>query len=54
MLRALADEGLPGHGLRGMIAHHVIFHWNRGGLLAPAQASLALATQKVVFATRLP
>ncbi|WP_433259802.1 thiopeptide-type bacteriocin biosynthesis protein (plasmid) [Streptosporangium sp. CA-135522] len=48
-LRALAEEGLLARGLRAVIAHHVIFHWNRVGLPALVQANLALAAQKVVF-----
>jgi thiopeptide-type bacteriocin biosynthesis protein len=48
-LRALAEEGLLARGLRAVLAHHVIFHWNRVGLPALVQANLALAAQKVVF-----
>lgn len=52
-LRGLADEGLlggEGRGIRAVLAHHVIFHWNRIGLPAHTQAHLASAAQDVVFA----
>ncbi|MGP3959738.1 thiopeptide-type bacteriocin biosynthesis protein [Nonomuraea sp. 3N208] len=48
-LRALADEGLLTRGLRAVIAHHVIFHWNRIGLPATAQVNIALAAKEAVF-----
>jgi thiopeptide-type bacteriocin biosynthesis protein len=44
--RRLADAsscGTLSRGLRAILAHHVIFHWNRLGLPAAAQAILARA-----------
>ncbi|HEY7202382.1 MAG TPA: thiopeptide-type bacteriocin biosynthesis protein [Candidatus Dormibacteraeota bacterium] len=40
-LAAAARRGDLGRGLRAILATHVIFHWNRAGLSAAAQASLA-------------
>jgi thiopeptide-type bacteriocin biosynthesis protein len=42
-LNALATQGLLTRGIRAVIAHHVIFHWNRLGLPARTQANLATA-----------
>jgi thiopeptide-type bacteriocin biosynthesis protein len=42
-LRALGEDGLLTRGIRGVLAHHVIFHWNRLGLPAQTQANLARA-----------
>ncbi|RSM52345.1 hypothetical protein DMB66_40305 [Actinoplanes sp. ATCC 53533] len=44
-LRALADTGQLGRGLRNIIAHIVIFHWNRIGLPADVQGVLAHAAR---------
>jgi thiopeptide-type bacteriocin biosynthesis protein len=38
-----ASSGALNRGLRAILAHAVIFHWNRLGLPAAAQASLARA-----------
>ncbi|MFE0156842.1 thiopeptide-type bacteriocin biosynthesis protein [Nonomuraea sp. NPDC059007] len=48
-LRILADNGLLKRGLRAVIAHHTIFHWNRMGLPYDVQANLAQAARCVVF-----
>jgi thiopeptide-type bacteriocin biosynthesis protein len=42
-LKALAGQGLLTRGIRAVLAHHVIFHWNRLGLPARTQANLATA-----------
>lgn len=42
-LKALAVQGLLTRGIRAVLAHHVIFHWNRLGLPARTQANLATA-----------
>ncbi|MFF3855738.1 thiopeptide-type bacteriocin biosynthesis protein [Micromonospora sp. NPDC002575] len=43
-LRSLAHTGVLSRGLRDVLAHHVIFHWNRVGLTTMVQAVLAHAT----------
>lgn len=48
-LRKLADQGELTRGLRAVIAHHVIFHWNRIGLPARTQANLASAASEAIF-----
>jgi thiopeptide-type bacteriocin biosynthesis protein len=48
-LAGLADDGLLHRGLRDILAHHVIFAWNRLGLPYATQAALAAAAQTVVF-----
>lgn len=45
----LAAGGLLHRGLRAILAHHVIFVWNRHGLPAAAQSVLAHTAQQVVF-----
>lgn len=50
--RTLADLNTHGRlerGLRGVVAHHLIFHWNRLGIPAPAQAVLSHAAARAVF-----
>lgn len=50
--RELADLNASGHlrrGLRDVLAHHVIFAWNRFGLPYATQAVLAAAAKTVVF-----
>ncbi len=42
-LAAMAADGTLQRGLRAVLAHHVIFHWNRLGLSAGAQSILARA-----------
>lgn len=49
-LRALADQGRLERGLRAVIAHHVVFHWNRLGLAFTEQQRLARAARDAVFA----
>jgi thiopeptide-type bacteriocin biosynthesis protein len=52
--RALADlarDGRLTRGLRAIVAHHILFHWNRLGITAASQATLALAAQEVVLDT---
>jgi thiopeptide-type bacteriocin biosynthesis protein len=51
---ALADAARDGtltRGLRAVLAHHVIFHWNRIGLPSRTQAILAAAATQTVFGT---
>jgi thiopeptide-type bacteriocin biosynthesis protein len=50
--RELADLNANGHlhrGLRDVLAHHVIFAWNRLGLPSATQAVLAAAAKTAVF-----
>jgi thiopeptide-type bacteriocin biosynthesis protein len=48
-LRTLTDDGRIQRGLRAVLAHHVIFHWNRIGIPGPAQANLARAATQAAF-----
>ncbi|KLL10587.1 thiopeptide-type bacteriocin biosynthesis protein [Protofrankia coriariae] len=48
-LRSLRENGNLTRGIRAVIALHVIFHWNRIGLAATTQATLARAAQEAVF-----
>ncbi|MFE4665424.1 thiopeptide-type bacteriocin biosynthesis protein [Streptomyces sp. NPDC056716] len=48
-LADLADTGRLHRGLRDVLAHHVLFAWNRIGLPYDAQAALAAAAKAVVF-----
>lgn len=48
-LAELATAGALHRGLRDILAHHVIFAWNRIGLPYPAQAVLAATGKTVVF-----
>ncbi|MGH3803305.1 MAG: thiopeptide-type bacteriocin biosynthesis protein [Pseudonocardiaceae bacterium] len=48
-LRILREDGKLTRGLRAVTALHVIFHWNRLGLPATAQATLARAAKEAVF-----
>jgi thiopeptide-type bacteriocin biosynthesis protein len=48
-LRTLRDHGNLTRGIRAIIALHVIFHWNRIGLRATTQATLANAAKDAVF-----
>ncbi|MFD6874403.1 MULTISPECIES: thiopeptide-type bacteriocin biosynthesis protein [unclassified Streptomyces] len=45
----IAQDGALQRGTRDVLAHHVIFHWNRLGLAARAQAVLAHAAANVVM-----
>lgn len=48
-LRTLRESGDLTRGIRTIIALHVIFHWNRLGLPAATQATLAQAAKEAVF-----
>lgn len=48
-LSELASNGALHRGLRDVLAHHIIFAWNRFGLSATAQAMIATAAKTVVF-----
>jgi hypothetical protein len=47
------ETGQLTRGLRTVIALHVIFHWNRIGLPASAQATLAQAATEASFGEAL-
>lgn len=49
-LKALRESGCLTRGIRGVIALHVIFHWNRVGITGPTQAVLAQAAKEAIFA----
>jgi thiopeptide-type bacteriocin biosynthesis protein len=57
-LGELARNGSLRRGLRDVLAHHVIFHWNRLGLSATSQAALAhsavTATLNIPSGNRVP
>ncbi|MEV4105564.1 thiopeptide-type bacteriocin biosynthesis protein [Nonomuraea sp. NPDC049649] len=48
-LAGLAADGRLHRGLRAVLAHHVVFAWNRLGLPYTTQAVLAHTAKKVVF-----
>lgn len=48
-LAVLATDGRLRRGLRAVLAHHIIFTWNRHGLPHAAQAVLAHTAKTVVF-----
>ncbi len=48
-LRTLRENGTLTRGIRAVIALHVIFHWNRLGLTATTQATLARAAKEALF-----
>jgi thiopeptide-type bacteriocin biosynthesis protein len=48
-LRTLRETGHLTRGLREVTALHVIFHWNRIGLPATTQATLAHAAKEAIF-----
>lgn len=48
-IRRLREGGQLTRGLRAMLAEHVIFHWNRIGIAATAQAALANAAKEAIF-----
>ncbi len=50
-LGAAARDGELQRGLRDILAHMIIFHWNRLGLSVTAQAILARAAQDVIMNT---
>jgi thiopeptide-type bacteriocin biosynthesis protein len=45
----LARSGALTRGLRAVLAHHVIFHWNRVGLHSGVQGRLAATARDLVF-----
>jgi len=45
----LARDGTLRRGVRAVLAHHVIFHWNRIGLPYTTQSILANAAKAVVL-----
>ncbi|WP_320780211.1 methyltransferase, FxLD system [Streptomyces sp. CRN 30] len=51
MLADLATRGALTRGLRAVIAHHVIFHANRAGLLRDDQSALSHFAREVVMGT---
>ncbi|MFI5758033.1 methyltransferase, FxLD system [Streptomyces sp. NPDC051569] len=50
-LADLAHRGALTRGLRAVLAHHVIFHANRAGLLLDDQSALSTIARKVVMET---
>lgn len=48
-LAHLAATGELCRGIRAVLAHHIVFTWNRHGLRYPDQALLAQTAQRVVF-----
>ncbi|MGH3431095.1 MAG: thiopeptide-type bacteriocin biosynthesis protein, partial [Mycobacteriales bacterium] len=44
-----ARNGALARGLRDVLAHHVIFHWNRIGLADRTQAILARAARQAIL-----
>ncbi|MCD0446278.1 thiopeptide-type bacteriocin biosynthesis protein [Glycomyces sp. A-F 0318] len=48
-LRQLTDDGRLERGLRDVLAHHVLFCWNRFGLRVTSQRDLARAARDAVF-----
>lgn len=51
-LADLARRGTLERGLRAVLTHQVIFHWNRLGLSAAEQGTLAALAKEVVMAER--
>lgn len=49
-LRCLAEAGDLTRGIRAVLTHHIIFHWNRLGLPAATQALLARVATETAFA----
>ncbi|MEV7964721.1 methyltransferase, FxLD system [Sphaerisporangium sp. NPDC088356] len=49
-LAALARRGTLERGLRAVLTHHMIFHWNRLGLSYAEQSTLATLAKEVVMA----
>ncbi len=48
-LASLADQGRLTRGIRAVLAHHVLFAWNRLGIPASHQAQLAHTAAHIVF-----
>ncbi|MFJ2111644.1 methyltransferase, FxLD system [Streptomyces sp. NPDC087850] len=51
-LAELNRRGVLERGLRAVIAHHVIFHWNRLGLSASDQRTLSTLAKHIVMGSR--
>ncbi|MEV4251702.1 thiopeptide-type bacteriocin biosynthesis protein [Spirillospora sp. NPDC049652] len=51
-LRHLREQGRLTRGIRAVTAEHVIFHWNRIGIMGTTQALLARAATDAVFGER--
>jgi protein-L-isoaspartate(D-aspartate) O-methyltransferase len=49
-LAELTRRGTLTRGVRAVLTHHVIFHWNRLGLSYPEQSTLAALAKEVVMA----
>jgi thiopeptide-type bacteriocin biosynthesis protein len=48
-LRRLSDDTSLARGLRAVLAHHILFHWNRMGLPSDVQGTLAAHVRDVVM-----
>lgn len=48
-LASLASTGRLHRGLRAVLAHHILFHWNRLGITPASQATLARAARAVTM-----
>jgi protein-L-isoaspartate(D-aspartate) O-methyltransferase len=48
-LRRLSDDGTLDRGLRAVLAHHILFHWNRVGLPSDTQGALAALAHDLVM-----
>jgi hypothetical protein len=48
-MKHLAESGQLHRGLRNVLAHHVLFAWNRIGLSYPTQAALAATAKDIIF-----
>jgi thiopeptide-type bacteriocin biosynthesis protein len=48
-LQTLSQQGILRRGLRDILAHQVIFHWNRIGLPAEAQSILATCARNAIL-----
>ncbi|QEU97494.1 methyltransferase [Streptomyces kanamyceticus] len=50
-LKEGVDDGSLDRGIRRVLAHHIIVHWNRVGLSHGAQSALALAARAAILET---
>ena len=48
-LRRLSDDASLDRGLRAVLTHHILFHWNRMGLPSDVQATLAAHVRDVIM-----
>jgi thiopeptide-type bacteriocin biosynthesis protein len=48
-LADLAERGILSRGLRAVLAHHVLFAWNRAGIPGTQQAFLAASASDAIF-----